>query len=136
MNIVKRTNQKNLGFNKSMELRVNPKSNVTTLSSMFTKELNIQDNQTLGLTKENGQVYLVLCNDTDGFKVKDSQISTQQFGRELLEMTERIEDNVYIHYTIGNQVMLEVYNCWSLTFVKTSDLRKSTENVQSTTIHI
>ena len=135
MNIVKRTNQKNLGFNKSMELRVNPKSNVTTLSSMFTKELNIQDNQTLGLTKENGQVYLVLCNDTDGFKVKDSQISTQQFGRELLEMTERIEDNVYIHYTIGNQVMLEGYNCWSLTFVRTSDLRKSTENVQST-IHI
>ena len=131
MNILRRTNQKNLGFRKSMELRVNGGSNTTTLSDVAVYNLNLAETESIALGTDNGEVFLVKLADKTGFELKGNNINTKQFSVELLSGF-NIQDraNNFI-FTIGEETIINGMSCRQLMLVSKTAL--TVRKVKTTT---
>jgi len=132
MNIIRKSNQKNLGFRKSMELKVNGGSNTTVLSDVAVYSLNLAEGESVALGTENGKTYLVTLKDNTGFEIKGNNINTKQFSMELLDTlkTDTSRDNIFI-FTIGEMMISNDFSCRELTFKEVTPLvtRKSSTTV-------
>jgi len=133
MNIIRKSNQKNLEFRKSMELKVNGGSNTTVLSDAAVRSLNLMGNQSVTVGTDNGKVYLVKLEDNTGFTVKDNYINTNQFSIELLDTVSHTPRNNNFLFSLGEQVMINGMACWLLTLKDITPLmvrKPSTANIE------